>query len=150
MSEGGKAKAKGVDYDLKTVAAHIDLGRHDGNLGDLFNALRRRMGEQLAGLPWRITVGKVSFTMDDMSPLALAEVEEITGASWLTLNPETSAVVFKAITVAHLVIDEGWPEADVIELLRKLRGSDLVAAISRDEVWPDPKATSPFGSKPKT
>lgn len=148
MSEGGKAKAKG--YDLAVVAADIDLGTHDGNLGDVFNAVRRRMGERMAGLPWRITLDKVSFTMDDMSPLALAEVEEITGASWLTLNPEVSAVVFKAIVVAHLTIDEQWPEADVIELLRKLRGSDLVAAISRDEVWPDPKATSPFGSKTRT
>ena len=133
-------------YDLAHVAADIDLGAHDGNLGDLFNALRRRMGEQLAGLPWRITGGKVSFTMDDMSPLSLAEVEEITGASWLTLNPETSAVVFKAVTVAHLVIDKQWDEPDVIELLRSLKGSDLVAAISRDEVWPDPKASSPFAS----
>ena len=137
-------------YDLAMVAADIDLGTHDGNLGDLFNALRRRMGEQLAGLPWRITVGKVSFTMDDMSPLSLAEVEEITGASWLTLNPETSAVVFKACVVAHLVIDEQWTEPDAIELLRSLKGSDLVAAISRDEVWPDPKATSPFASASRT
>jgi hypothetical protein len=129
------------EYDLARVAADIDLGTHDGNLGDVFNAIRRRMGEQLAGLPWRITIGGVSFTMDDMSPLSLADVEEITGASWLTLNPETSAVVFKACVVAHLVIDLEWPEADVIALLRSVKGSDLVAAISRDEVWPDPKAT---------
>lgn len=146
MSEAGKGKG----VDLKKVAAEIDLGRHDGNVGDVFNAIRKRMGEQLAGLPWRITLDGVSFTMDDMSPLALAEVEEITGASWLTLNPETSAVVFKACVVSHLVIDEQWPEPDVIELLRKLKGSDLVAAISRDEVWPDPKATSPSGSAKKT
>lgn len=138
---GGSTVSDDKGYDLSTVAAHIDLGRHDGNLGDLFNALRRRMGEQLAGMPWRITLDKATFTMDDMSPLSLAEVEEITGASWLTLNPEASAVVFKACVVSHLVIDEQWPEPDVIELLRGLKGSDLVAAISRDEVWPDPKAT---------
>ena len=129
------------EYDLARVAADIDLGTHDGNLGDVFNAVRKRMGEKLAGLPWRITVDGVSFTMDDMSPLALAEVEEITGASWLTLNPETSAIVFKAVVVSHLVCDLEWAEADVLALLRKLKGSDLVAAISRDEVWPDPKAT---------
>jgi hypothetical protein len=128
-----------LGYDLKKVAADIDLGRHDRNLGDLFNAMRRRMGEQLVGLPWRITVGGVSFTMDDMSPLALAEVEEITGRSWLSVNPEESAIVFKAVVVSHLVADLEWAEPDVIELLRGLKGSDLVAAISRDEVWPDPK-----------
>jgi hypothetical protein len=74
-----------------------------------------------------------------MSPLALAEVEEITGRSWLSVNPEESAIVFKAVVVAHLVADLEWAEPDVIELLRGLKGSDLVAAISRDEVWPDPK-----------
>lgn len=143
MSEGGKAKAKAADYDLRKVAADIDLGRHDGNLGDLFNAMRRRLGEQHGGLPWRITVGKVSFSYLDMSSVALAEVEELSGANWLVVHPESSAVVFKACVVAHLTIDEDWPEPDVIALLKSLKGSDLVAAISYDEVSPDPKATSP-------
>lgn len=128
--------------DLSRIAAEIDMGRHDGNLAGLFNALRRRMGEQLAGLPWRIGIGGVSFTMDDMSPLSLAEVEDITGRSWLALNPEESATVYKAIVLAHLVIDRDWPEKDALDALRAMKGSELVASISRDEVWPDPKATS--------
>ena len=134
-------------YNLAMVVADIDLGTHDGNLGDVFNAVRKRMGEKLAGLPWRITIGDLSFTMDDMSPLSLAEVEEITGASWLTLNPEVSAKVYKAVVLAHLVVDLCWTEGDALDALRSLKGSELVASITRDEVWPDPKDISASWSK---
>lgn len=133
--------------DKQRLAAEIDLGLHDGDLGDIFNAVRRRMGEHMVGLPWRVTVvdkmgQRVSFGVADMTLKSMALAEELGARSWHSLNPEFSAVEFKAITVAHLTADKGWTEAQVIATIGAMTMDDLVAAISYDEVSPDPFVSS--------
>lgn len=133
--------------DKQRLAAEIDLGIHDGSLGDLFNAIRRRLGEQMVALQWRVTIAdkmgqQCSFTLADMSLNSMALAEELGARSWKTLDPEHSAVEFKAITVAHLTADRGWTDAQVIAAIGAMSMDDLVAAISFDEVTPSPFATS--------
>lgn len=129
------------------LCAEIDMGRHDGNLGDLFNAIRKRLGEHMVGMPWRIEIkpakGKaVRFGADDLSLKAMALAEELGARSWKTLDPEHSAVEYKAIVVAHLVEDRGWTELQVMDTVGAMTMDDLVASISFGEVWPDPKGMS--------
>jgi hypothetical protein len=125
--------------EIKKLCADIDLGRMDDHVGPLFNTIRKRMGEQMVGLPWYVTVGDVTFGMDDMSLMSLAAVEEETGRTWHVVHPETSAREYKAIVAAHLSIDRGWPDERVVELLRSIKGqSDIVASISFGVVKPDP------------
>lgn len=133
--------------DKQRLAAEIDLGLHDNALGDLFNAIRRRMGEHMVDLPWRVTIADpmgqtVSFTLADMTLDSMVMAEQLGARSWHSLNPEVSAVEFKAITAAHLTVDRGWSDNQVVASVGKMTMDDLVAAISYDEVSPSPLGSS--------
>lgn len=127
--------------NLDKIAAEIDMGRHDGELDAIFNAIRRRMGENLVDFVWTITVGGVSFGIADMSLMSLEATEVAIGNSWQMLNPETSAVEYKALLVCYLTHDVGWSVGDIETLVLKLGMDEIIESIDWVEVNPSPKGT---------
>ncbi len=127
---------------MDRIAAEIDMGRHDGELNGIFNAMRRRMGENLVDFVWTVTLDGVAFGVADMSLMSLEAAEVACERSWQTLNPESSAVEYKALLVCHLSHDLGWDD-DVIEaFVLGLDMGQMVESIEWAEVKPSPKGTS--------
>lgn len=140
-----------VDYDLGKVAADIDMGRHDGNLSGVFDALRRRLAENGADFPWRIDLGNgLTFELEDMSGNALEAAEVAMGKSMHALNPEASIREWKSLVSAWLVNDRGWSEDEVIALVQQFNQTRIVESVSWREVNPSPKDTSGSRSSPET
>jgi hypothetical protein len=130
--------------EVKKLVAEIDMGRLDQWSGELFNALRRRMGEQMVGLPWWVTLPDGHcFGIDDMSLSALVMAESESGRSWHVLHPETSAREYRALVAAHCIEDRGWSEAQTIELLRSIKDMSAIKdSITFSVVTPDPFVAS--------
>lgn len=141
---GDKKPKETFEDEVKRLTALLDSGRlTDAQQAAIFTVWRNRLGEQMSGLPWTITIGTVVICAEDLSLLAYDEVEQITGHTWATCDPENSAQMYRAIVAAHLVIDRGWPQDDVSDLLRSLKGQTAISAsISRSVVSPAPFAVS--------
>ncbi len=131
-----------ADVDIDVVVAQIDMGRHDGNLNGIFDAVRRRMGENLVEFVWRISIDDVSFGVGDMSLMALEAAEVACERSWQVFNPETSAVEYKSLLVCHLSHDMGWDDERIDKRVRSLTMDKMVDSITWAEVSPSPKDTS--------
>ena len=137
------------DYDLAKVAADIHLGRHDGNLEPIFDALRHRMADQLIGLVWWIDLGEVgTFELSDMTGNALEAAEHAMGKSVHALNPEASITEWKALVAAWLLNDCGWDERAIGDLVQGYNMDDIVASVHWREASPHPFDTSASGSTP--
>jgi hypothetical protein len=141
---GRTTPKKDRSEEAAKVAVEIVAGRWDNHLEELFKALRNRMGEQLVGMPWWITLPDGHcFGIDDMSLAALVVAERESGRSWHVLHPETSAREYRALIAAHCLEDRGWTEAQVIELLRSIKTmSQIKDSITFSVVMPDPFAVS--------
>ncbi len=129
-------------FNMDKVAAHIDLGRHDDELDAVFNAVRRRMGENFVDFPWTVTLDEVAFGISDMSLMSLEAAEVTAERSWQVLDPESSAVEYKALLICHLSHDLGWSDTRIEQFVLGLTMDQMVTSITRVGVNPAPKGTS--------
>ncbi len=140
-----------VDYDIAKVAADIDMGRHDDDLGPIFDALRRRMGQNLVDFSWRIDLGDVgAFELEDMTGLALEAAEHAMGKTMHSLNPEHSVREWRGLVAAWLLNDKDWTEDAIEDLVRSYNVDRIVESVSWRVAGPAPKGTSGSSSTRKS
>lgn len=87
-------------------------------------------------MAFRLTLGDVSWSTDDMTLAEVVEVERETGESWIYMNPLRSAVQARAILRRLLAREHGLDEAT-----RRVDGMRVVDVVRAIE--PEPRDDRP-------
>lgn len=123
------------------LAKEIALGRHDDDLPEIVEAVGLRAVERRVEVRWRLTFGDLVIDEENLTLDELVRVEELTGKTWLTLDPKRSARAARAFILAALESREGLSPADAAERL-----SDVTAHEVGDGVSEYAVADAPFDS----
>lgn len=87
--------------DTEKVADEIVAGDHDGKLGVLLDALRRRALEG-PSFAWRIRFDGWEITQETITLGVMSDAERLAGVSFFQMNPRTSASHLAAVLTAQV------------------------------------------------
>lgn len=111
----------------------IQLGKYDGELIDIAQAVRDRYDEIGRQAKWRITIDGETWDQDTVTIGEVRLVEATTGVNWSQLSPLGSAATATAFIMAHwhkvngVELHEAWDKADALSAV------DVIAAVSEYE-----------------
>lgn len=125
--------------DTQAVIDDIAAGHHDGQLGELLNALFGRAAETETEFGWRIRLGDDEWTAEDVTLAELAFAERHIGESYLHLNPIRFVDHLVALIVAHLMKARGLKSDAAIKAAAAFSAADLGDMVSQYEVVRPPK-----------
>ena len=112
------------------LAKEIALGRHDEDLPEIVEAVGLRAVERRVEVRWRLTFGDIVIDEDSITVGELCRVEEMTGKTWVVLNPRRSAGAAKAFLQAALEHREDLSAADASARVDAMSASDLAGALT--------------------
>lgn len=132
---------------MTSISERIVAGELDGELADILQALHQRNVERVVTTRWRVRLGDLVVTEDDVTLDELEMAERLARRSWQTLHPVQSAASAKALLVAAHVHRLGMSESDAKATVGKLTGGDVIDAVDTIEVpgRPFPRTPSPPG-----
>lgn len=121
---------------ISDVKASISAGDLDPFLAELIMAITERV-ESPEGpvLRWRVSFDGAEMTEEDMTVSEASQLEELTGNTWLTLNPVSSAAMAAAFLTVTLMRKPGvtlgqakkqveaLPAAEVLSYVERYQGS---------------------------
>lgn len=110
--------------DAKKVAADIAMGRADGELQELFDALVGRVAEIGAKRRWRVEALGLVVDEDNITLAELETAERLSGRTWLVLDPRQSARSAVAVLASALHHRSG------VELVDAQRQAGELSALS--------------------
>lgn len=126
--------------DLTEITEDIKAGSYDGQLVSIIEAVQLRLQHGTTALKWRVRWEDHTFTEDDLTLAEAATVEKLTGSSWGTLNPLSSASDCQAIVASCLHHRTGVTMKDALAEAGKVTVDGMVERIDSYEVERAPKA----------
>lgn len=128
------------------IAQEILIGRHDDDLPALVKAIGERAVTTRTEVRWRLTLGDLVVDEENLTLLELERVENLTGKSWLVVDPRKTAGYCIAMLQAAIESREGLSPDDA-----RKRLTDITAKQIADEVLSEYVVQpAPFGSESPT
>lgn len=128
---------------MTTIAERIVAGDLDAELADILNALHQRNVERVVTTRWRVRLGDLVVTEDDVTLDELELAETLAKRSWHTLHPVQSAASAKALLIAGHVHRLGMTEQQARATVGKLTGAEVLDAVDTVEVPGRPFPVTP-------
>ena len=128
--------------DPVEVAAQIRAGVFDGHLADIQAAMRDRVLSQATSMRWQVTHPQVTVREDDLTLGEAEMIERVTGQTWGTIDPYTSARECRAILTVCLQQRTDLTAEQASKMTADLPASDVVGMLSTYEVVGAPLAVS--------
>jgi hypothetical protein len=126
--------------ELSDVVDDIKAGSYDGQLVSIIEAVQLRFQHGTTALKWRVRWEDHTFTEDDLTLAEAATVEKLTGSSWGTLNPLSSAQDCQSIVASCLHHRTKVTLKDALAEAGKVTVDGMVDRIDSYEVDRAPKA----------
>lgn len=124
------------------LISEIAAGKMDGHLAEIQEAMRERVLSQATSMRWKITHPEVEVREDDLALEEAVMIERITGQSWATIDPYSSAMECHAILAVCLQKRCGKTPADAAAIVGKIPVTEAAAMLSTYEVMAGPLGAS--------
>jgi hypothetical protein len=123
---------------------HVMLGRWDSHFPDVIKVIGERALVAGGGVRWRLTWDDEGIVVDEdnLTLLEVERVEQLTGKTWLSLEPRSSARDCVAFLTAALEARKGLSKDEVRERLSSLTTKQVGEMLG--EYLSEPPV--PFGS----
>ncbi len=120
---------------FKNLSTDIRRGQYDGHLVQLTDVIREHVAssDDIA-VKWKLQVGDLTVTEDDLSFPEAVEWENRSQVSWLMLSPAGSAAICKALLVTVLISRKGMSEDEAEAHLNTWTHAQIVGALTLYEV----------------
>lgn len=120
------------------VIAEIAAGKLDGHLAEIQEAMRERVLSQATSMRWKITHPDIEVREDDLTLEEGEMIERITGGSWATIDPYSSAAECRAILAVCLQKRCGKTAAEAAEISGNVPITEAAGMLSTYEVTAGP------------
>lgn len=124
------------------LIAEIKAGRMDGHLADVQEAMRERVLSQATSMRWQLNHPDVQVREDDLTLEEAEMIERVTGMSWATIDPYSSAVECRAILTVCLQKRCGKTPAEAAAITGKIPVTEATELLSTYEVTAGPLEAS--------
>lgn len=131
-----------TDNNADKLIAEILAGRMDGRLADVQEAMRERVLSQATSMRWQLNHPDVQVREDDLTLEEAEMIERLTGQSWATIDPYSSAVECRAILAVCLQKREGKSPSEAAAITGKIPVTDVTGMLSTYEVTAGPLEAS--------
>ena len=116
------------------VVQQIKLGKYDGCLQDVLEAIQFRAAGGATSFRWRLTWEDLEVTEDNVTLGELVDIEKALDVSWVAINPAKSAQQCVAILEAALKHRSELSEAEVAEKVSELTAGEALECLDQYEV----------------
>jgi hypothetical protein len=123
------------------IAQHIAAGDLDGELVALLEVIQARFMEGASSMRWLIEFDGLEVAEDDLTLDEAFSIEKAAGCNWSEIEPVRSAAHCRAIIGVCLGTRLKLTQPEVEEKLAKIKVSELLKGIRREEVVPAPLDT---------
>ena len=125
--------------EVRELKLRIIGGDFDGHLNDIATALANRAQIGAVVNKWKMKLGDLELTEDDLTFEEVALWSKVAGASWLELRPLTADVsMCRALLLVLIESRLGLTGDEAAEKLKSYRALDVIEAFSSYEVEQSP------------